>query len=347
VAAQAVYLVTVISAAMILKSYWALILGIAAEQLSRFVLSYLMHSFRPRLAWKPDRSLFAFSFWYWLSGIASFFSTRSDAFIIGRLIGVESLGLYHISQRLAKMTSNEISEPVARALVPGYAILAEDSSSLRHVYLNAISGLIMVGAPLAATLAFIPEPIVRLLFGEQWLTAIPLIRVMAAGALLQILTIQNQVLLFQINREKQVTALAFVRLAILVPAIAIGATYWGLLGVATGVVLTGLVTWTANQTIVSRDIGLSGSQVAGCLLRPISAALATGALLLVLSRHLDAAPTALAGALQLVALLGVGALVYVALILLLWIVAGRPNDLVANLLSKLRRKLPFRSSLSP
>jgi len=335
-----VYFVVVIGAAILLQTYWALVAGIVAQQLTQFFLSYLLHDFRPRLAWKADRELFAFSFWFWLHGIATFFSHRSDTLVVGRILGVEILGIYSISQRISALASAEISGPVAQALRPGFARLAREQEKLRTVYLNGVAGVVLIGAPLVAALICIPELIVRVLFGEPWLRAAPLLQIMAAAGLVRMIVIQNRELLFQAGRERFATGLALVMLMIIVPGLVIGAINWGAAGAAAAVAISLVFHWAAGQREVLNRLQLPAAELFGALWKPLVAASAAGAAVVlaraVWSAQLDNWPAIV----QLLTLAAVVAIVYSIVVITIWLVAGRPNDVVGKTIKMIQQRLP-------
>ena len=82
-----------IAAAWALQSYWALLIGIAVSKLGRLVMTYLIHPYRPGLTLSRWRELVGFSFWTWASSIATLVWERSDAFILGPVVGAAELGV--------------------------------------------------------------------------------------------------------------------------------------------------------------------------------------------------------------------------------------------------------------
>jgi O-antigen/teichoic acid export membrane protein len=336
---QFAYLLSVIVAAVVLRSYWALIIGIVTERLVGLVLGYLMHEFRPRLAWKPDKKLFAFSMWYWIHGIVSFFSGRSDMFIISRMIGMADLGSYTISKRLANVASAEISGPVAIALRPGYARLSRALKDLRRVYLYAAEGLLLIGIPVVIGLLVATEPLMWVLFGPQWVPAAPLVQILASIGIIRMLLIQNQTLLLQVGAERLVVAMAVFRFILLLPSLYVGAVNWGLIGAAGAVVLSTLVLWICSQVVVSSRLEIGPGKMLAIVWHPLIAGAAMG---LELWSLLEIWPIGTAmplAAVKLCAVIAVAAGTYLFLVFLLWIASGRPEGVLSKSLAMLFRRL--------
>ena len=87
-------LLVAIIAASILRNAWALVFGYVAADLSRLVVSYLIHPFRPRLRldWAKSRELFSYGMWMLFVGITLFVSTSGAGVVIGKIVGAAALG---------------------------------------------------------------------------------------------------------------------------------------------------------------------------------------------------------------------------------------------------------------
>lgn len=123
--------VTTVGLAYLYTSYWALIAGVLAMRVTSLVLSFTMHPYRPRLCWEAAGELFNYSKWLLLNNILIFLNNRGTDFIIGRVSGARSLGLYAVSYELANLPTTELVYPISRAVFPGYARLAGDLKQLQ------------------------------------------------------------------------------------------------------------------------------------------------------------------------------------------------------------------------
>jgi O-antigen/teichoic acid export membrane protein len=110
--------------AFVMRSYRALVGGILMTKLGSSVLSYVAHEFRPRFCLTQAKELFSFSGWLLLNNMVIFFKERSTDFVVGRLLGPASLGVYSISYETANMPTVEVSAAINRALLPGFARIA-------------------------------------------------------------------------------------------------------------------------------------------------------------------------------------------------------------------------------
>ena len=98
--------------ALVYRSYWALIAGIAVTQVWTMVLSYFLFPFRPRPSLVYAGELLSFSVWLSLSQTTNTLNWKFDQFVIGYFLGGTSLGYYTVGDNLAALPPREsISAP--------------------------------------------------------------------------------------------------------------------------------------------------------------------------------------------------------------------------------------------
>ena len=122
-----------ISAALMFRSYWALVIGMATGRIVGVVLSYAMQPFRPRFSLQCTRELFSFSGWLLVNNIASVVLSKVPHFFVGRAFGAQTLGAYTVGSEIAQLAHTELVAPINRAMFPGYSRLVIDCNRPIHV----------------------------------------------------------------------------------------------------------------------------------------------------------------------------------------------------------------------
>jgi O-antigen/teichoic acid export membrane protein len=171
--------VLTILAAVLLRSYWALIIGIVAVKLLRVPLTYMVHPYRPRLTVARWRDLTGFTFWTWASGMATMVWDRSDSFILGPIIGSAGLGVYLLAGEIAVLPISELVAPATSALLAGFAAAQKKGTDTIGIALDIASTLLLLVLPLAVGFSATSGYIVAALLGPQWEAARPLIAIFA------------------------------------------------------------------------------------------------------------------------------------------------------------------------
>lgn len=279
------YIVCAVIVAIIWRNYWALVVGFCAERICAIGLSYIMQEYRPRLSLKMWRSILGFSKWVMSVGLLQYLNVRSPVFLIAKFAESQSLGLYSVAYKLSSITSSDLVQPAARPLFPGLVKVGDDRARVKSIYLNALSVLLLIGVPAAAGIACLAEPLVRVMLGEDWIAAVPLVEVLAIFALLRVFLGGTYEVLLALDKLHVMTLLSGVRLAILLPLLLWGVLSAGAYGAALALVGATAVRVLLNFVALSLILKLTIRELAaGCWRTAIS----TGAMtiMLVLSQTL-------------------------------------------------------------
>lgn len=170
---------TVLTLALILRNYWALVFGMIAAEAAGVMLSYAMSPFRPRFNFRRIPSLLHFSSWLVVSRILRYFLMRLDQFVVGNVAGSKFMGNYYVAYDIATSPSSEIVMPVTRGLFPVYARLQSDPAKLVESYLQSLSAVSLIIMPLGFGLSLVSGSFVPVVLGPSWVAATPLISTLA------------------------------------------------------------------------------------------------------------------------------------------------------------------------
>ncbi len=175
---RVVQVVVTISAAFILHSYWALMVGVVCHQAVWIIMSYIAHPYRPKLRLTGWRQLAGFSFWIWATTVATLVWERCDPFVLGPHLGPARLGIYLLAMEIATLPMSELIVPIADALFSGFsAAQKEGGSSLHHAPAVAVTMLLGL-APFVLAISCGAGDIVVVLVGPKWIEAQPLIAIL-------------------------------------------------------------------------------------------------------------------------------------------------------------------------
>ncbi len=331
----------VVPLAFYLRSYWALVFGTLSSKLAGMIISFIVHPFRPHFSLAHVRSLTSFSKWLLLNNMVGFFKERSADFFIGRMQGAAPLGLYNVSYEFATMPTTELSAPINRALLPGFARIAGDAMTMRTAYSKSMGMLALLGVPAAAGICAVAPFLVPVILGIQWLAAVPLMEILALNGGLLVFHSSICAVLIAKGCPDRVTrtnglyvVMLLILFGLLVPSYGItGAAYAAL---STSVLATPVYLW---QVYVS--VGISAADFVRAAARPVLAAMA---MMVAVRLALDWSP-AMSTSESLAWLIGgivLGATVYLATIAFLWLAAGRPEGAERVLLEQLHERLSKR-----
>ena len=318
------FVVTLV-AAFTLRSYWALVIGMATGRVSGVAVSYLVHPFRPRASLSKARELFSFSGWVLANNIATVIFGRLPQIYVGRAFGAEPLGAYTVGSEIAQLPHTELVAPINRAMFPGYARLLGDRPAFRKVCVEATSVLLMIVLPVSAAVAILAGPIVRFLLGAQWWQAVPVIQILALAGAFTALNANTIAAFFALGQPRVPTIALVVRVAVFVIAIAAFARGRGMFAVAYAELLAAAVTLLVSTPLLLSTLHITARDYASALWRPLVATAFSAGLVNAVAGAGGPVASFTTAVAQLVGGLAIGAASYPALLWILWYVSGRPQ----------------------
>lgn len=161
---QAVGLGIMIVWALISASVWALVFGGLAAGLLRTILSHLVFAGpKNRFYWDKDvaREMVRFGKWIFLSSGFTFIAMTIDRFVVGKLVSLELLGIYHIGWIWAQLPSRIIERWSSIVFFPlvAEAIRESDQNAINTVLQYRRRTLLVGMAIIAGIVIGIPHMI--------------------------------------------------------------------------------------------------------------------------------------------------------------------------------------------
>jgi lipopolysaccharide exporter len=331
------FIVTLVLA-LSFRTYWALVVGVVVSKFFGVLISYHLHPHRPRFTLAARSDLFHFSKWIFISTLIQFLHNRSTDFILGRTVGSHSLGIYNIAAEIASTPSTQLIAPINRAVYPAYARLSNDLEELWDRFMQVFGIICLIAFPVAVGLACVADPVIRLVLGDQWLEAVPIIQIIALCGLGGALQSNLYVVIVALGKPKANTYLSATLLAISLPVVATASLYFGVLGAAyahLGAAILGLV---GIVYVFSRITGMSVQSLIVVVWRPALGSAIMAVTIFTANSLFDSKIPGVTIFLRVIALIIVGSASYISAVLLLWVLSGRPTSAEQSILVGVNRQ---------
>ena len=312
-------LATTIGLAIYLKSYWALAVGICAVWFTGFVLSYVIHPYRPRLDLSRARELFSFSQWVLFNNILGWAGGSGISAIIGRIVGVAPAGLYGMANQLSIFVTREVGSSVNRAVFPGMAKISDDHERLRNAFISTVGVVVLVVSPMAFGLASIADPLIPALLGEKWDGVAGILAVLCVTGLLVTMQINASSVILALGEPRRLMVGLLVRIAFIVFVFMPLLTQFRLEQAALSLIAAETAVLATYLNVLRNAIGLNPWAFVKTVARPVAASVTMAAVVLAAKSLLLQHMTPLSG---LAVCAVIGALTYVVTALALWRLAG-------------------------
>jgi lipopolysaccharide exporter len=314
--------VTAIPLAINLRNYWSLVIGILLGQLVSVLLSYTMCAYRPRLCLSVWRELIHFSKWLLLNNVLHFAYHRVDTFVIGRLVGAQSLGLFRMAYEISSLPTTEMVAPIRAAILPGYAKLASDRERLRTSFATTFGTIVMVAVPVAVGIGLTADSLVRLVLGEKWLEAIPLLEILCIAGVVNVCTANTWPVFIALGRPWINTALTALGIVVLIPLLLWSVPQAGTVGAAWSLVAAAAMVLFANLIATLRLLSVPGGDLVAQTWRALAGVLAMACVMLGVGAVLPHGEGLLATAASLACTVVAGAAAY---LMSLWLLCRLPG----------------------
>ncbi|OAG27007.1 lipopolysaccharide biosynthesis protein [Thermodesulfatator autotrophicus] len=222
-------------------TYWALVIGMMLNAaFYNFVLWFSTGCWRPKFIFHREafKYLFRFGVYTWLFGITNYLKQNVDYFIVGRLLGTYKLGLYEFAYRLPHLVIERVASPVGGVVFPALSKVQSDSEKIFNGYLKAVKFVALVTFPMLFGLIAIADILVPVIWGSQWLPIIIPLQILSLCAVLRCLFQYMGAIFYCKNRPDLPFKISFITLFIAIIFISFMGYFYGLIGVAIGMLLS-------------------------------------------------------------------------------------------------------------
>ena len=269
--------VTSLGLAYWLRSAWALVYAQVASAAINSLLSFVIVPGRIRFRFDPAVAKELYQYGRFMTGLAIvvFLTRELDNALIGKLLGMETLGYYVVAYSLATIPTDYLSRFIARVLFPMFSKLQHDPDGLRAEYARGIRLITAIMVPVSVAIFVLAPEIVRALYGARWSAAAAPLRILALFGCFRALWLLNGYLYNAIGKPHIDFYMNLGRLIVMGALLFPLTRSYGLTGAATAVAVPMALQFAIGVYFSRRFIR---APLIGTL-RPLSAAIARGAVL--------------------------------------------------------------------
>lgn len=310
-----------ITLTLALETYWGMILGTLCSRLFSVILSYLYHPMRPWFSLSHFKDIFKTSQWVLIKNISQYLDRNLHIIAVGGASSTQITGGYTLANEISDVPGTDLLAPINRVLFPAFAGVKDDRAALTEMLLTAQSIQVIITFPICVGLALTANEIVPLALGNNWIFIAPFIQILALSNIIQaisssanyVLTVIGQIRVLAISSWFQILIFGFFMLLLqsqLNPELIARLRFFA-------ITLTFFLTYYILTKYVPT---ISIKRMLKGIIRPALGCSAMAATLM----EIDKSP-ALPDLVILAAKISAGATVYISVVLILWILSGRPD----------------------
>lgn len=166
-------LVVTIPLAVVLRNYWALLIGNIASHTFNAVVLTVKSKWRPSFYynWKLLKEMLSFSIWTLLESIAIWLTSYIGIFIVGSYLDDYYLGLYKTSMSTVNAYMAIISSAVMPVLFSALSRYQNDDENFHRTYYSFQRMVAVFVLPMGVGIFLFRDLVTQILLGSQWMEA--------------------------------------------------------------------------------------------------------------------------------------------------------------------------------
>lgn len=164
---------------------WAIVWSMVLTTPVWIVINYMNHPWRPPKSFSLDRWQEIINFGKNLLGVELLGKLRNnlDYLLIGGFLGIDALGLYYFAFNAGLGISLSVIVTITSALFPYLCEARGDSDRFKKRYFGSLKKIGLIVVPLVILQSSLAPIYVPIVFGEKWVTAIPILIMICLSAI--------------------------------------------------------------------------------------------------------------------------------------------------------------------
>lgn len=297
---------------------WSFVVNQVVYGLLGIILLWSSFPWAPKfrgMSRKAVAATMSFSGHIMMAQVLNVAGSRIQDFVTGRFLGPALLGQMRVGGRVFDMMYQGMITPLAAVALPTLSRLQDDNQGFRNAFsrMAALSGL--AACPAMLGFAAVGADAIPLLFGAQWSEVTPVVRILGLMAPAWVLSAFVGPTLTALGRGDTVMRYAMLQI-VAVLTLALLAVRFGLVGIATAVVVRTYLMLPIQLWLFRRATGMSPWEVLGNLVPSMGSALAMSGILMLVEPSIrawidDPIP-------RLCVMVPLGVAIYGGVLLLVW-----------------------------
>ena len=216
-----------------------------------------------------------------------------------------------------------------------------ESGALKANYIDAFAVMFLLSLPISVGLYLVADLLIEVVFGPQWLAAVPLLKILACLGIVQSFGANTHLVLNRIGRPRLTAVAGMGYLIVLVPALFWATVKYGVHGTAWAIVLSSGLMVLTEYSIMRHVLRVRFGEMFAHVWRPLLAA-AFMAQVIVMARSSLHPVVNFSSVTGLAGIVVLGAVIYGGAILVAWWLSRAGPGAERHILQTISRAWPRR-----
>lgn len=276
--------VCAIGFAVISPTVWSLVWAYVVKTIAMTAMSLYFSGYKLHFQFDRQISKELISFGKFMLGLGllGFIATNINNIVIARFLGATALGYFALASNFGDFINTHFTHLISRVMFPAYSEIQNDPDTLRRAYFKTIKFVSMVSLPFAIVLITLSQELILTLYGDQWLSIVPLIQLFGILQIVVPIAVCSGSLFLANGMPKYLFNINLASLVIRVPLLIVLTYFWDLPGAVYSQIITTAVIVPIDIYILKKLLGFKVSEFARAIFPSfICSLIMVGAILLV------------------------------------------------------------------
>lgn len=221
----------------------SLVIGVLSGAILELILSFMLIEPKPTFKINKDyiKKVFYHGKWITLSGIFNYLYSNLDNIVVGRLLGVSSLGLYEMAYNISRIPITGVSDVISKVTFPVYTLIAEDKKRLKRAFIRSTLLVCFIIIPFGAIIFLYPHQIVKIVLGDKWIGIADTLKILIIFGVVRGISGFSSSLFLSVKKQKYLTIITFISLVSLLLTIYPLVKTYGIMGAAISALIGALI----------------------------------------------------------------------------------------------------------
>ena len=240
-----IYSLAAIILAFFKMGIWSLVVAYILKTLNSNILFWVFSKWRPRFEFdkKIALEMFHFGKFLFLGGVVMFLKMNLDNVLVGKLLGIATLGLYGIAFNISNFCSDYFGAKAYRVVYPAYSKLQSDIYDLRAAILKTLKYISIIAIPFGAFIFLFSKELLLLIYGEKWIEGSGVLKILVFAGIFNTLPAGMGAALLAYGKARLAFWIITIQVILFFIFIAPMARLFGINGVGIIVSATGILTF--------------------------------------------------------------------------------------------------------
>ncbi|MFT3750085.1 MAG: MOP flippase family protein [Agriterribacter sp.] len=131
------------------------------------------------------KPFFSFGLYQMGEKFIDYFNSDVDSIIVGKLLGIEALGIYNIAKSFVLKPFQVVNPILTKVAFPIMAKVQNEIPKLKFIYLKMQNVLAFINFPVFLFMFFFAESVILLVFGQKWIEAAMPLRILSIYSMIR------------------------------------------------------------------------------------------------------------------------------------------------------------------